>query len=292
VVGDYLDRGGNGLAIPMALVQDGQPLALNAYALCTAQPVLTRKLVVLVHGWCCNEDVWHFAPTNATYATKLQQDAGFTPFAVRYNTGMPIAENGAAFDQHMTALVAAYPSAIDSIVLIGHSMGGLVIRSACEHGAHAGASWLSLVRHVFYIGTPHDGAVLERFAQGATVALARTRNPVTRLVGRLLGVRSVGVKDLHDGGTAAVTPGVTALSWVPWLATARHHRLVGTLTDNPQHPVSQALGDGLVRVPTPTPGDSPESNPGDVTVFAGVHHMQLARDAAIYAAILATVTAA
>ena len=192
VVGDYLVRRGNGLAIPMAFVQDGRPLTLNAQALRTAQPACTGKLVVLIHGWCCNEDVWRFANDGTTYATKLQHDAGYTPFAVRYNSGMPIAKSGAAFDEQMTALVAAYPCAIDEIVLIGHSMGGLVIRSACEHGAHRAAAWLPLIRHAFYIGTPHDGADLERFAQGTTAALASTPNPVARLFGRLLDIRSIG----------------------------------------------------------------------------------------------------
>ena len=291
VVGDYLDRRGNGLAIPMSFVQDGAPLAVNAHALQVAQPVLTGKVVVLVHGWCCNEDVWRFPDDGATYAAKLRRDAGYTPFAVRYNTGMPVAESGAALDQHLTALVNAYPRPIEALVLVGHSMGGLVIRSACAHGAPVGASWLPRVRHAFYLGTPHDGADLERFAQGATVALAATRNPVARLFGRVLGVRSAGVKDLREGGTSSTASGAEALVAVPWLATAKHHRLVGTLTDNPRHPVSKALGDGLVRVPVVSADTDAMAAP-EVTVFPGVHHLQLARDPAVYAAILAACSAA
>ncbi len=286
VVGDYLDRNHNGLAIPMAFVQDLQPLALTASALRAAQPSPTGKLVILVHGWCCNEDVWRSREDGETYATKLQRDLGFTPFAVRYNSGMPIAESGAAFARVLTELVDAYPRPVDDIVLIGHSMGGLVIRSACQFGAEANAGWLSRIRHVFYLGTPHDGADLERFAQGATVAMTSSRNPITRLLGRILDVRSAGVRDLHDGETRASTGGEDAQAALPWLATARHHRLVGTLTKDPSHPVSQAFGDGLVKVPEgATPG---ETHP-DVTVFPGVHHMQLARDPKLYAAILAVV---
>jgi triacylglycerol lipase len=289
VVGDYLDRNRNGLAIPMAFVQDLQPLALDAAALRAAQPSLTGKLVILVHGWCCNEDVWRSRADGETYATKLQRDLGFTPFAVRYNSGMPIAQSGAAFARLLTALVAAYPRPVDEIVLIGHSMGGLVIRTACHVGEETGANWLSRVRHVFYLGTPHDGADLERFAQGATVALTTSRNPITRLIGRLLDVRSAGVRDLHDGEANLGIGGASAPAPMPWLAAARHHRLVGTLTKDPGHPVSQAFGDGLVKVPAgATPGDV---HP-DVTVFPGVHHMQLARDPALYAAILAAIRGA
>ncbi|MEO6566080.1 MAG: alpha/beta hydrolase [Casimicrobiaceae bacterium] len=291
VVGDYLDRRSNGLAIPMSFVHEGAPLIVNAHALKVAQPVLTGKVVVLVHGWCCNEDVWRFPGDGATYATKLQRDAGYTPFAARYNTGMPVAESGAALDQHLTALVKVYPCPVETLVLVGHSMGGLVLRSACEHGARAGAAWLPHVRHAFYLGTPHDGADLERFAHGATEALASTRNPVTRLIGRVLGVRSAGVKDLRGGGTSSTASGTEPLATVPWLATAKHHRLVGTLTDNPRHPVSKVLGDGLVRVPGGSADGNAMAAP-DVTVFTGVHHLQLARDPAVYTAILAACSSA
>jgi pimeloyl-ACP methyl ester carboxylesterase len=286
VVGDYLDRNQNGLAIPMAFVQDMQPLALNAAAVRAAQPSLTGKLVILVHGWCCNEDVWRSREDGETYATKLQRDLGFTPFAVRYNSGMPIAQSGAAFAGLLTALVDAYPRPLDEIVLIGHSMGGLVIRGACHTGKKTDASWLPRVRHAFYLGTPHDGADLERFAQGATVALATSRNPITRLIGRMLDVRSAGVRDLHDG---EANVGAGAQAPMPWLATARHHRLVGTLTKDPGHPVSQAFGDGLVKVPA---GAEPGTADPDVTILPGVHHMQLARDPGVYAAILAAIRGA
>ena len=292
VVGDYLDRNRNGLAIPMAFVQDTQPLALNASALRAAQPSLTGKLVILVHGWCCNEDVWRSREDGATYATRLQRDLGLTPFSVRYNSGMPVACNGAAFASLLTALAAAYPHAIDDIVLIGHSMGGLVIRSACQFGAEANARWLSRIRHIFYLGTPHDGADLERFAQGATVAMTASRNPIARLLGRMLDVRSAGVRDLHDGEVKTGTDAAGAPAPLPWLPSARHHRLVGTLTSNPDDAVSKTFGDGLVRVPEGPAGATPGERHPDVTIFPGIHHMQLARDPTVYAAILAAIAPA
>ena len=62
------------------------------------------------------------------------------------------------------------------IALIGHSMGGLVARSAC-HYAPAGA-WRERVRHVFMLGAPHKGAPLELAANAACHALSRL--PETR----------------------------------------------------------------------------------------------------------------
>ena len=121
------------------------------------------------------------------------------------------------------------------------------------------------------------------------VALTTSRNPITRLIGRVLDVRSAGVRDLHDGEANIGTGGAGTQAPMPWLATSRHHRLVGTLTKDPGHPVSQAFGDGLVKVPA---GAEPGEAHPDVTVFPGVHHMQLARDPALYAAILAAVRGA
>jgi len=285
VVGDYLDRRVNGLAIAMAFVQDGRPLAVTAQGLRAAQPALSRKLVILVHGWCCDETVWRFPHEAATYATKLQVDAGYTPFSVRYNTGLPVGQSGQDLARLLRALIAAYPLPIDEIVLIGHSMGGLVIRAACHVGSETGDRWVDAVNRIFYIATPLDGADLARFAHGATLALSVLPNPIARLVGNVLDVRSRGVKDLRTGGSVASDgeSGSTALAGLPWLASATHTLLVGTLTGNPHNLVSKTLGDGLVRVPAARDGRL--KAPADVTVFPGLHHLQLAHDAAVYAAI-------
>lgn len=292
IAGDYLARRGLPWSIAMTFVQDGRPLALNARSIVTAQPQLTGKLVVLVHGWCCSEDIFNFA-SGATYATLLQRDAGYVPFAVRYNTGMPIAESGRDFARLLRALVAAYPLALDEIVLIGHSMGGLVIRAACHAGAPEDAAWTAKVRHAFYLGTPHDDTQLERFALGATRALRTMPNPVARLVGNLFDARGEGSRDGRHIGEAPTDAGAVpiALAALPWLASARHWQLVGTITDDPRHPVAQAFGDGLVRMPqsaTSGPGRNDAPAQPRTIVLPGVHHLQLARDAAVYDVIRAT----
>ena len=63
------------------------------------------------------------------------------------------------------------------ILLVGHSMGGLVIRSACHYGSEDGAPWVRHVRHVFYLGSPHLGAPLARVAGLAAGHSARWRKP-------------------------------------------------------------------------------------------------------------------
>lgn len=292
-VGDYLDRRGLPGSIAMTFVHEGRPLALNPQSLAATQPRLTGSLVVLVHGWCCSEDVWRFADGESTYATRLQRDTGATPFAIRYNTGLPILDSGRDLARLLRALVAAYPRPLDEIVLIGHSMGGLVIRAACDTAAPDDAAWTGKVRHVFYLGTPHDGADVARFAQGATRALQSTPNPVVRLVAHLFRRGRDAKEGANDPAIVRAAPDAPApapaLADLPWLPGARHWVLMGTLTDDPRHPLAQALGDGLVRVPKGAApgvhgvhgGRGAQGVPG-VVVLPGIHHLQLAHDAAVY----------
>ena len=132
--GDYLSDRDNGLAIDMAFYRNNLPLKLSPEALNAACPSPTGKLCVLVHGLCCHEGAWGFPGDHArSYGSALQHDLGYTPFSLRYNTGLPIAYNGQTLDTLLERLLAAYPVPVDDLVLIGHSMGGLVLRAACHY---------------------------------------------------------------------------------------------------------------------------------------------------------------
>ena len=282
--GDYLHRRGNDLAIDMTFRQHGQLLDLNTAALRAAYPTLTGKLCILVHGFCCNESVWTFPKTatetdGGSYGTRLQRDDGYTSFNVRYNTGMPIAASGGHLAKLVSHLVAAYPVPVDEITLIGHSMGGLVIRSACDPAQPETENWLAKVERVIYIGTPHEGADLERFAHLTTGTLQAIPSLVTRLVGDVLNLRSRGTKDLRQGQPPSES------GPLPWLATARHYLLMGTLTKDPEHPVGRLFGDALVRVPTAKPETDGATAAPEIVVFPGVHHLALAHDASVYQCI-------
>jgi triacylglycerol lipase len=275
MLGDYLQRRGNELAIAMSFRHRGEVLALGAAALRAATSPLSHKLCVFVHGFCCNESVWNFPAEGerGSYGTRLQRDEGLTPFFVRYNTGLPVAESGMHLARLLQNLTTAYPLAIDEITLIGHSMGGLVIRRACDPG-HPNAGWLKRVKRVFYIGTPHDGAALERFAQFTTRTLQSLPSEITRLVGDILNLRSRGVKDLAAGATVdGESP--------PWLASARHYLLMGTLTRDPDHPVARLFGDSLVRAPRGT-GAAAAPDAPEIVILPGVHHVALAHDPSVY----------
>ena len=61
---------------------------------------------------------------------------------VHYNSGLHISTNGRAAGEHARRAGRAWPLPVEEIVLLGHSMGGLVARSAC-HAAEAASSCLA-----------------------------------------------------------------------------------------------------------------------------------------------------
>lgn len=287
--GDYLQQQGNGLAVAMAMYHHGRPLELTGDRLALAHPQPTAKLCILVHGLSCSERSWAFAlpapgssagspaPEPAVtrqvdYGSLLQAAKGYTPFYLRYNSGLSVAENGRLLAELLDALLAAYPLPVQEIIFIGHSMGGLVVRSACHAAAAEQRPWAQQVMHIFYLGTPHEGADLARAAHHVTGALRIVPNPITRLVADVLDLRSQGIKDLRQGVDA------------PWLAGAEHYLIGGAWHGDPLHLASVFLGDGLVRHPDPARAAMQAEN---IRLFPGVRHMQLAHDEAVYRQLLA-----
>lgn len=255
--GDHLARFGNPLATAMSLRHGGRPLALRRAAFAAAHPTASTRVVLFVHGLACNETFWHAGGERpgrrprVDYGARLERELGCTALYLRYNSGLPIADNGRQLSRLLEALVAEWPVPIAELVLVGHSMGGLVLRSAAHHGA--GAGWTSRVRHAFYLGTPHRGAPLEKAANVAAWLLGRSE--VTRPIAALLGGRSRGIKDLRFGALRDEdwgAGGVDALlddrtADLPLLAGATHHFIAATVTRSRWHPLGFAIGDLLVR---------------------------------------------
>ncbi|WP_242370634.1 esterase/lipase family protein [Anaeromyxobacter sp. SG26] len=195
VLGDYLAASGNPLAIEMRLRSDGRPLELHPDALRLAFPRATGKLLVLVHGSCVNDRQW--TRRGHDHGAALARDLGFTPIYLHYNSGLHVSVNGRAFAGLLEQLVAAWPTPVDDLVLLAHSMGGLVARSACHFGEAEGHAWRRKLRALVCLGTPHHGAPLERGGHWIDLLLGVSRYsaPLARL-GKL---RSAGVTDMRHG---------------------------------------------------------------------------------------------
>ena len=247
----------------------GRRLPLEPGAIACAYPDATPKLAIFVHGLAGSDAVWRFyaeeyyGDPETTYGSRLARDLGYTPLYLRYNSGLHVSENGARLERRMAELVRAWPVPVEEVVLVGHSMGGLVVRSACHAGRRRGSRWIDAVRHVVCLGTPHLGAPLEKLGNVAGWALGAL--DVTRPLARIVNGRSAGIKDLRFGY-------LVEEDWqgrhpdallednrhdIPFLDTATHYFVAATVTRSPRHPMAHVLGDTLVRLPSATGRGAP-----------------------------------
>src|SRR5664279_2488845 len=195
VLGDYLAATGNPLAITMALRVDGRPLELEASALRARLPTAGSRLLVLVHGLCMNDLQWSRADHD--HGAALARDLGYTPVHLHYNSGLHISINGRAMANQLERLIDAWPGPLNRVVVLAHSMGGLLARSALHFGRHAGHRWPSRLDDLVFLATPHEGAPLERAGHWIDVVLGAT--PYAAPLARLGKLRSAGITDLRHG---------------------------------------------------------------------------------------------
>jgi pimeloyl-ACP methyl ester carboxylesterase len=249
VLGDYLAETENPLAIEMHFSHDGAALEIEREALRAALPDAREKLVVLVHGSCMNDRQW--LRLGHDHGAALERDLGATSAYLRYNSGLHVSTNGLELSELLEKLVGKWPVPVAELTLVGHSMGGLVLRSACHAAESAGHAWRGKLRAMVCLGTPHHGAPLERGGNWIDVLLAATRysTPLARL-GK---IRSAGVTDLRFGnvldehwhGRDRFEPGGDPRTRLELPRSVRCHALAGTLSGE----AGGALrGDGLVPV--------------------------------------------
>ncbi|WP_121251999.1 alpha/beta hydrolase [Nocardioides ferulae] len=286
LIGDRLVRERPHLAFPMAVRSEGRDVPLEPAALARAFPEAAQRIVVFVHGLCENESYWRHrrAERGPTYAEALGAE-GWTPVMLRANTGLGVRENGVALSSLMQRLVEHWPTEVARIAMIGHSMGGLVIRAAGavvdaepgERRGPAGATdWTRLVSDVVTLGTPHLGAPIARGIGHGSRALSRL--PETAAIGRFLDWRSAGVHDLVAGLAADVPP----------MPRARYRLVAATVTGSPRHPVGHVVGDLLVRVPSACGHDrhGVELFPGAEVLHVGrADHFDLLNHAHVHRAL-------
>jgi hypothetical protein len=230
VLGDTLAAQKNALAISMSLRRNGRSIAPQTL------PIEQRELMIFVHGSCMNDLQWRQGERD--YGAALEGSTGATALYLHYNSGLHISENGAQF----SALLEAIPGAAH-ITFVTHSMGGLVVRSACEHAKRQNARWLSRVRAGVFLGTPHHGAPLERL--GKLVDFGLDATSYTKAFSRLGKIRSAGVGDLADGRITEDASWTPLPSGPHWFAAAA---MLSTVDGGagPAGTAARLVGDGLV----------------------------------------------
>ncbi|HEU4568013.1 MAG TPA: alpha/beta fold hydrolase [Marmoricola sp.] len=282
-VGDRLREEAPDHYFDMAVRLDGRDVPLDDAGLRSSYPTATGELVVFVHGLSESEDHWErpVRPRRAEvvpgYGATLAA-AGWSPVQVRVNTGLSLRENGAALAGLLDRLVGAWPAEVRRIALVGHSMGGLVVRAACAVRTDAEPPWTDLVTDVVTLGTPHLGAPLERVVHAGARTLGRV--PEAAPFGRILEFRSPGILDLRRG----LAPDVQNLP------RARYHLVAATLCRSPRSPLAETPGDLLVPYSSAIgrPRRGPEMFPGaDVLHVPRADHFALLNHDTVHTALRA-----
>jgi len=193
--GDRLAETGNPLAIAMRIRSAGRALPREREDIAAALPEAGGRLALLVHGLCKAD--WDWTRHRHDHGMELSARLGFTPVYLFYNSGRHISVSGRELAAALEALIAQWPVPVEELAIVGHSMGGLVARSACHYAEQAGHDWRRLLRKMIFLGTPHQGAPLERIGVRVDAALAKI--PYAAAFGRIGKVRSAGITDLRYG---------------------------------------------------------------------------------------------
>lgn len=248
VIGDHLAATRNPLAIRMSLRQAGTALRLQRDALAGAFPDARPHVVVMVHGLCMNDRQW--MRNGHDHGAALARDLDCTPLYLHYNSGLPISLNGRRFARLLERLAGQWPVPIERISIVGHSMGGLVARSACVHAEREGHTWPARLDAIVFLGTPHRGAPLERGGHWFETLLAVS--PYSAPFARLGKIRSAGITDLRH--SAVFGPGSEADqagSHIPPLPAGVRCLTIGaTLGRRSGDLKDRLVGDGIVPLPS------------------------------------------
>jgi len=300
VLGDYLAEIKSSLAIAMSLRHGGHTLALEEEPLREAIPTACGKLLVLIHGSSMNDAQW--LRGGHDHGAELAREHGYTPLYLHYNSGLHVSTNGRELDGLLEQVVSAWPVPVEAIVLLGHSMGGLVARSACHYAETHGQTqldppraWRSKLTKLITVGAPHHGAPLERGGNWVGVLLGVSR--YSKPLARLAKLRSAGVTDLRFGnvidehwtGSDRFALGKDTRTGLPLPANVACYALAGTTS---LEGASNPFGDGLVPVESALGAHReshltlafPESN--RFTVY-GVSHLDLLSRPEVYAQLRA-----
>jgi hypothetical protein len=169
---------------------------------------------------------------------------------------MEFRRDGRELAERLEAFLNAWPEPVTELVVLAHSQGGLVMRSACHVAEAEGFGWRNRLRRIVFLGTPHQGAPLERGGNWLNLALGATS--YTAAFARLGRLRSAGITDLRYGqvvpapGENRFARGSGRAPSPPLPRGVACFAAAATLAPGPGRPAKGAvkalLGDGLVPV--------------------------------------------
>jgi pimeloyl-ACP methyl ester carboxylesterase len=227
---------------------------------------------------------------------RLRDALGLTPVYLRYNSGRHISTNGQELADVLDRLCAAWPVPVESLSLLGHSMGGLVMRSACWYGKAVGLPWIRSLRRVVCLGTPHHGSPVERAGHALDRTLRRIRYVEPLMFGHR---RSAGIKDLRHGNLLDEDwqehgPDQSSSDQrrtVPLLAGVDHFFAAASVGRHPLDPKGYLFGDWLVHSGSAvgTHADARKKltvPPNHCRIFHEKSHLDLLNDPEVHAQVI------
>jgi hypothetical protein len=297
VMGDRLAADANPLAIHMQVRCNGQRLDPDAPR---PDPVAGGKLLLLVHGLCMNDLQWQtwcktgdgeLAP-GLDHGQTQAAVHGYQPLYLRYNTGRHISDNGEQLADLLERVIAAWPQPVQELSCIGHSMGGLVLRSAVASAQARGMRWPAQLRKLIFLGSPHHGAPLEQAGRWVDQLLGQT--PYAAPFARLTRLRSCGITDLRHGSVSAADwqgrdrhrSGQDPRAPVPLPVGVACFTVAATAVAQRSALAERLIGDGLVPLRSAL---GQHADPAMTLAFSAGHtctryrtgHLQLLGDAAV-----------
>lgn len=269
-LGDWLEERNNPLAVSLTLLENGQPVDPARPEPSAPGPVIYLS----IHGLMELESVFTFpGRPHEHYGSMLaeQMDQPLTSLSLRYNSGRPIYRNGEDLAGLLEQAVANWPVPVEKIVLLGHSMGGLMIRSACHYAELKGHQWLSSLDACVYVGSPHDGSWLARGALAVAGATRKMPRDYLRVVGEVIDIRSEGIRNLSRGD---ILP--EAGKDAPLVPGVRHFVVCGLLGRNRSNPLNALFGDALVHESSARGEERDGWSLAGMATFPGIDHIRLA----------------
>lgn len=274
VFGDHLAATRNPMEVKMNLFDaQGQAVGTEQTELIAQFPHAKSHLVVFVHGLCCNEDSWRLyynpaEPATRPYGPKLEDDFPVTSLYLRYNTGRTIEANARQFKRMLNKMLRNWPVAVEGLTLVGHSMGGLVSRALVEMIDDDDLILRRAIQDVVCLGSPHAGAPLARLAAAGEQLFSKFE--LSKPLGRVLGVRSRGIRDLKDGLGPLKTHDGHQVTF---------HLIGATVGDHTGSWLNNTVGDGLVTMESAL---ADETGRAQRLAFSQKHHMTLLNDPEVY----------
>lgn len=279
VVGDVLAERGSTLATATAFRREEK----------TVPPLpegVSGRVLVLVHGSSASDLCW--SRKGHHHGAALEKALGFTWVALRYNSGRHVSTNGHEFADALQKLIDAWPVAVTELVIVAHSMGGLVSRAACLSAEARSLAWRPKLKSFVTLGTPHQGAPLERMGNlvNTLLGLSRYSAPLEQLAH----LRSAGVTDLRFGltkdeewqGVDRFANESDPRTHVELPAGVACFAIAATTS---KEVTPSAVGDGLVPIDSALGRHAKPELTLTFTaqrVFPGLSHLDLLNDAGVY----------